>query len=93
MLYTNMSLITKTFHGVTLRPGETKEIPGIVNDPKVLRSSKRQEPPKRSRRVRSKVDSLVDSLMSTATSTAEGSDITLTESTSDSLENSENKEV
>lgn len=67
MLYTNLSLITKTFHGVELRPGETKEIPGIVNDPKVVISSKRQEPPKRKRRTRTRVESVASGSKTTAT--------------------------
>lgn len=50
MYYTNGSAITKTFHGVTFRPGETKAVSGIINDPTFYKSSKRQEPPKRSRR-------------------------------------------
>lgn len=49
MLYTNRSTITKTFHGVTLKPGETKEIFGTVNDPTMFRSSTPQEPPKSDR--------------------------------------------
>ncbi len=47
MYYTNGSAITKTFHGITFRPGETKEVPGIINDPKFVPFSTRQEPPKR----------------------------------------------
>lgn len=50
MYYTNGSAITKTFHGVTFKPGETKAVSGIINDPTFYRSSKRQEPPKRNRR-------------------------------------------
>lgn len=49
MYYTNGSTITKTFHGVTFRPGETKEVFGIINDPKFVQSPIRQEPPKRVR--------------------------------------------
>ena len=47
MYYTNGSSITKTFHGVTFGPGETKEVSGIINDPKFVLSHPRQEPPKR----------------------------------------------
>lgn len=47
MYYTNGSAITKTFHGVTFQPGETKEVFGYIQDPAFYRSSKRQEPPKR----------------------------------------------
>lgn len=45
MYYTNGSSITKTFHGVTFKPGETKEVFRIINDPKFVLT--RQEPPKR----------------------------------------------
>lgn len=47
MYYTNGSAITKTFHGVTFGPGETKEVFGIINDPKFVLASSRKEPPKR----------------------------------------------
>ena len=47
LYYTNGSTTTKTFHGVTFRPGETKEVFGIINDPKFVQSSMRQEPPQR----------------------------------------------
>ncbi len=46
MFYTNRSTITKTFHGVIFRPGETKEVFGTINDPTMVRSSTQQEPPK-----------------------------------------------
>ena len=46
MFYTNRSTATKTFHGVTFGPGETKEVFGIINDPQFIPSSTRQEPPK-----------------------------------------------
>lgn len=48
MYYTNGSTVTKTFHGVTFHPGETKEVSGIINDPKFVLSYPRQEPPTRS---------------------------------------------
>ena len=54
MFYTNRSSVTKTFHGVTFRPGDTKEVFGVINDPKMALSSTRQEPPKRGRRSSSK---------------------------------------
>ena len=44
MFYTNGSSITKTFHGVTFKPGETKEVFGVINDPTFVLSFK--EPPK-----------------------------------------------
>ena len=54
MFYTNRSTVKKTFHGVTFKPGETKEVFGVINDPKMALSSTRQEPPKRGRRSNSK---------------------------------------
>lgn len=59
MYYTNGSTITKTFHGVTFGPGETKEVFGIINDPKFVLASSRKEPPKRVEVESSKSD-LVD---------------------------------
>ena len=52
MYYTNGSKITKTFHGVTFKPGETKEVFGTINDPKFVLS--RQEPPQRDNSTSSK---------------------------------------
>lgn len=60
MYYTNGSTITKTFHGVTFKPGETKEVFGIINDPKFVQSPMRQEPPKRVRSTSSKSEELVE---------------------------------
>lgn len=57
MYYTNGSTITKTFHGVTFGPGETKEVFSIINDPKFVLSSARKEPPKREEVKSSEVDS------------------------------------
>ena len=57
MYYTNGSTITKTFHGVTFGPGETKEVFAIINDPKFVLSSARKEPPKREEVKSSEVDS------------------------------------
>lgn len=52
MIYTNRSSVTKTFHGVTFGPGETKEVSGIINDSMFVPSTCK-EPPKRVRRTRS----------------------------------------
>lgn len=65
MFYTNGSGVTKTFHGVTFHPGETKEVFGIINHPAFVQSSMRQEPPKRVRRTRSKSDKEVDEPLET----------------------------
>lgn len=48
MLYKNTSRITKTFYGVSVKPGETKDVAGYVNDPDfVLLAKMPKEPPKR----------------------------------------------
>ena len=36
-LYKNTSRMTKTFHGVTFRPGETHSVTGYINDPEFIR--------------------------------------------------------
>ena len=60
MYYTNGSTITKTFHGVTFGPGETKEVFGIINDPKFVLTSVRKEPPKRDEVDSSKSEEIVE---------------------------------
>lgn len=48
MLYTNNSSATKTFHGVTFKPGETKDVPRYINHPSFVRAKEMpKEPPKR----------------------------------------------
>lgn len=42
--YKNLSLATKTFYGVTFKPGEEKDVPGFINDPKFVRVSKKFKP-------------------------------------------------
>lgn len=37
MIYRNMSSFSRTFHGITVKPGEAKEFPHIVNDPDMMR--------------------------------------------------------
>lgn len=37
MIYRNMSSFSRTFHGITVQPGEVKEFPHIVNDPDMMR--------------------------------------------------------
>lgn len=47
MLYKNTSIIQKTFHGVTFKPGEIKDVPGYINNRGFVRVSEMpQEPPK-----------------------------------------------
>lgn len=36
MIYQNRSSATKTFYGVTFKPGETKEVTGIINHPQFV---------------------------------------------------------
>lgn len=46
MLYKNISHVSKTFHGVTFKPGETKEVSKYINDPKFIRvKTVPKEPP------------------------------------------------
>lgn len=40
MTYKNTSLATKTFYGVTFKPGETHDVPGYINDSKFVHVSK-----------------------------------------------------
>lgn len=102
MFYTNRSTITKTFHGVTFRPGETKEVFGIINDPSFVHSSTRQEPPKcdRSKSIESEGFSPEVSVprrgrRKNTKESSTGSDSNLEESSedSDNLDNVVNKEV
>lgn len=45
--YKNVSNTTKTFHGVTFKPGDIKECPGIINHSQFIRvKSVPKEPPK-----------------------------------------------
>lgn len=52
MFYKNTSYTTKTFYGVTFKPGETKEVPGVINNkfmvvkdaPKVTSNKVQQKP-------------------------------------------------
>ncbi len=36
MLYKNISYSAKTFYGITFKPGEVKEVPGYINDIKMV---------------------------------------------------------
>lgn len=50
MIYKNTSYTTKTFYGVKFKPGETKEVSGFINDPKMIRVNQLpKEPPVGSR--------------------------------------------
>lgn len=35
--YKNISFSAKTFYGVKFEPGEIKEVPGYINDPRMIR--------------------------------------------------------
>ena len=37
MIFKNISYRTKTFYGVVFKPGDCKEVPGPINDPKMIR--------------------------------------------------------
>ena len=60
LFYQNRSNITKTFHGVTFKPGETKEVFGIINDISFVRVSAPKEPPKRAKKSRNISESLIE---------------------------------
>lgn len=36
-IYKNISLATKTFYGVTFKPGDVKEVKGPINHPRFIR--------------------------------------------------------
>ena len=49
--YQNTSKATKTFYGVTFRPGETQSVPGYINVPGFIRvADLPKEPPKASKK-------------------------------------------
>lgn len=35
--YKNTSVTAKTFYGTTFKPGEEHDVPGFINDPKMIR--------------------------------------------------------
>lgn len=37
MIFKNISYRTKTFYGVVFKPGDCKEVPGPINDPRMIR--------------------------------------------------------
>lgn len=41
--YKNTSVTAKTFYGTTFKPGEEHDVPGFINDPKMIRVSCRPE--------------------------------------------------
>ena len=41
--YKNTSVTAKTFYGTTFKPGEEKDVPGYINDPKMVRVSVKPE--------------------------------------------------
>ena len=52
MTYKNTSLATKTFYGVTFKPGEVHKVSGYINDPKFIRVSETSETPSDSKVVK-----------------------------------------
>lgn len=43
MKYQNLSRTTRKIHGVTLRPQEIQEIPGVVNDKDLIRITENRQ--------------------------------------------------
>ena len=46
MIYKNLSRATKTFYGVTFKPGEIHEVPGYINCTKFVRCPSGELPEK-----------------------------------------------
>lgn len=53
MFYKNTSYITKTFYGVTFKPGEVKEVENFINDSKMIRVNELPKEPPVSSKVKS----------------------------------------
>lgn len=53
MFYKNTSYITKTFYGVKFKPGEVKEVPDFINDPKMIRVNELPKEPPVSSKIKS----------------------------------------
>ena len=71
MTYRNTGILAKTFYGVTFNPGESKNVPGYINDPSFVISSveyieqnnkedKPEKPSKQNKESRQKADSVED---------------------------------
>lgn len=69
MTYRNTGILTKTFYGVTFNPGESKNVPGYINDPSFVISSvehieqnnkedKIEKPSKQNKESRQKADTV-----------------------------------
>lgn len=53
MIYKNLSHATKTFYGITFKPGEEHEVPGCINDSKFIRLNNFTKQPTESESVKS----------------------------------------
>lgn len=53
MFYKNTSYITKTFYGVTFKPGEVKKVNNFINDSKMIRVNELPKEPPVSSKVKS----------------------------------------
>lgn len=71
MTYRNTGILAKTFYGVTFNPGESKNVPGYINDPSFVISSgeyigqnnkedKTEKPGKQHKECKQKVDPAED---------------------------------
>jgi len=71
MTYRNTGILAKTFYGVTFNPGESKNVPGYINDPSFVISSvehieqnnkedKTEKPSKQNKECKQKVDPAED---------------------------------
>ena len=71
MTYRNTGILAKTFYGVTFNPGESKNVPGYINDPSFVISSvehieqnnkedKTDKPNKQNKESKQKVDPAED---------------------------------
>jgi hypothetical protein len=46
MYYKNVSNCAKTFYGVNFNPGDTKEVPGYINDTHMILETELKQPAK-----------------------------------------------
>lgn len=55
MIYKNLSHATKTFYGITFKPGEEHEVPGCINDSKFIRLNNFTKQPAESGSIKSEL--------------------------------------
>lgn len=66
LAYKNTSFATKTFYGVTFKPGEIHEVPGYINNPKFIKVDASLAKPSKLSKAKT-VDDAVESKPSTMT--------------------------